>query len=206
MRITHNILITNFLRNLNNIALRLERTQQQLATGVKFQRPAHGPVEVGQIIGFKSSLAKIGQFTKNVDDGSSQVGYLDTIIQSTVGYTGQARDLIVDGANDNLNIDDRRSIAQEIELILASTLSDANSRFRDRYMFGGWRTRTIPFEAVYNPRTRFLDDVIYSGNRGHIDRLVGDTDRLSINVTGKDLFLRQTYTRKGSVLPPEKEL
>jgi flagellin-like hook-associated protein FlgL len=206
MRITHNILITNFLRNLNNIALRLERTQQQLATGVKFQRPAHGPVEVGQIIGFKSSLAKIGQFTKNVDDGSSQVGYLDTIIQSTVGYTGQARDLIVDGANDNLNINDRRSIAQEIELILASTLSDANSRFRDRYMFGGWRTRTIPFEAVYNPRTKFLDDIIYSGNRGHIDRLIGDTERLSINVTGKDLFLRQTYTRKGSVLPPEKEL
>lgn len=206
MRITHNILISNFLRNLNNIALRLERTQEQLATGVKFLSPGDGPVEVGQVIGFKADLAKIGQFTRNVDDGTSQVGYIDTILQSAISSIGRARDLVLDGANDNLNLADRRTIAEEINLIIDGTLSDANSRFRNRYIFGGWRTQSLPFEALYNARSGIIDDILYTGNRGGINRLVGDASQLGINVTGKNLYLQTTYTRHGTILPSDKPL
>ncbi len=199
MRINHNILVANFLRNLNAISNRLELTQQQLATGRKYNKPSHGPVEVGQIIGFKSSLAHFAQYLKNVDDGSSQVGYIDTIMQAVINDLGRSRDLALDGANDNLNEADRRAIGQEVNLILDSTLSNSNTKFRDRYTFAGWETRAIPFEGVYNPRTGFLEDVIYRGDRGKIDRLVGDGDRLTVNVSGKEVFLEQTYTLRGNV-------
>jgi flagellar hook-associated protein 3 len=206
MRITHNILITNFLRNLNAIAQRLEKSQTQLATSTKYQSPGDGPVQVSQIIGFKSASAKIAQYTKNVDDGTSQVSYVDTILQSSISSLGRARDLVQDGANDNMNLDDRKAIAQELNLLLDGTLSDANSRFRDRYMFAGWRSRDLPFQAINNPRTGIIDDVLYTGNVGQINRLVGDSSQLGVSVSGKDLFLQTTYTRKGATLPPNQEL
>ncbi len=206
MRITHNILISNFLRNLNSISERIERSQQQLASGKKFSRPNQAPVEVAQVIGFQSSISKMSQYMKNIDDGSSQVGYVDTVLQSVINDIGRARDLAEDGANDNLNLADRQAIAKEVNLIVETTLGNANSRFRDRFTFAGWQTRTEPFEAVVNPRTGYIDDVIYKGNRGRIDRLVGDGDQLAINVSGKDLFLYQTYTLKGKPLPLDKPL
>ena len=206
MRITQNILINNFLRNLNSISARIERTQQQLATGVKYSRPSHGPIEVSQVVGFQSAIARIGQYVKNVDDGVSQVGYIDTIMQAVIADIGRARDLSLDGANDNLNQADRRAIGQEINLILESTLSNANSQFRDRYTFAGWQTRTVPFEAVLNARTGCIEDIIYHGDRGRIDRLVGEGDQLAVNVSGKHLFLEQTYTLKGRILPSDVPL
>ena len=203
MRITHNILISNFLRNLNAISNRIERSQQQLATGVKFSHPSDGPVEVAQIIGFNSSISKIAQFLKNVDDGSSQVGSIDTTLQGVINDIGRAQDLSLDGANDNLNQADRNTIAQEIGLIIDSTLSNANSRFRDRYMFAGWRTREVPFEGLYNERTKLLEDVLYKGNRGRIGRLVGDADNVQVNINGKDLYMEYTYTQVGDALPTD---
>ncbi|HDS30936.1 MAG TPA: flagellar hook-associated protein 3, partial [Firmicutes bacterium] len=201
MRITHNIMIANFLRNLNAISNRLEVSQKQLATGLKYNKPSDGPIEVGQGIGFQSTIARFNQYMKNVDDGTSQVSYIDTIVQSVIDDLGRSRDLALDAANDNMNLADRRTIAQEINQIIRSTLSNANTKFRDRYSFAGWNTLTMPFEAIYNPRTGFVEDVIYYGNRGKIDRLVGDADQLTINVSGKSLFLEQTYTRIGRVLP-----
>jgi len=206
MRITHNILINNFLRNLNSISQRIERTQLQLATGLKYNRPGDGPLEVGQSIGLDSSDSKISQYLKNVDDGQSRVGFIDTILQSVIGDMGRARDLATDGANDNLNLSDRQAIGQEINLILESTFSNSNSRFRDRYTFAGWQTLNMPFEAEYNERTGFIEDILYRGNRGKINRLVGDNDELAVNVSGDLLFLEDTYTLTGRELPTNKPL
>ena len=206
MRITHNILTLNFLRNLNAISNRIERTQQQLSTGQNYSRPGQGPVEVGQIVGFKSSISKITQYLKNVDDGVSQAEYIDTRLQAIIDEIGRARDLATDAASDNLNLADRQATGQEVNLILESTFSNANTRFRDRYTFAGWETRAIPFEAIYNPGTGSIEDIYYSGDRGKIDRLVGDGDQLTVNVTGKELFMEQTYTLSGRQLPTDREL
>ncbi|MCX6645795.1 MAG: hypothetical protein NTY09_05490, partial [bacterium] len=184
----------------------MEKSQTQLATSTKYQSPGDGPVEVSQIIGFKAASAKITQFIKNVDDGTSQVSYIDTILQSAISSLGRARDLVQDGANDNMNLADRRAIAEELNLLIDGTLSDANSRFRDRYMFAGWRSRDLPFQAINNPRTGIIDDVLYTGNVGQINRLVGDSSQLGVSVNGKNLFLQTTYTRKGSTLPQNQEL
>jgi len=203
MRITHNILVANFLRNLNAISNSIEKSQRQLATGVIYNRPSDGPVEVSQIIGFNSTISKIAQYLKNVDDGASQVGFLDSTLQGVINDIGRVRDLSLDGANDNLNQQDRNAIAQEIGLILDSTLSNANSRFRDRFMFAGTRTRQTPFDGIYNSRTQLLDDVLYNGNRGMIQRLVGDSDEMEVNINGKNLFLEYTYTLEGEPLPTD---
>lgn len=206
MRITHNILISNFLRNLNDISNRIQKTQYQLATGKKVNKPSDGPMEISQILTFQSTSARLAQYLKNVDDGASQVGYVDTIIQAINEDTGRARDLAIRAANDSMNKYDRSAIGQEINLLLESTLANANTKFRDRFCFAGWKCLTKPFEAIYNARTGEIEDIVYKGDRGSIDRLVGDDDRLSVNITGDKLFMKQTYTRIGHALPLDEPL
>ena len=206
MRITQNILISNFLRNLNSISRKVERTEQQLATGLKYSRPSQAPIEVGRIMGYQTTLARLEQYIKNIDDGISQVENIDTILQAVNTDIGRSRDLALTGANDDLNQADRNAIGQEIDLIIESTLANANSRFRNRYAFSGWRTTTTPFEAVYNQRTNQIEDVLYTGNKGEIQRLVGDLDQLAVNIPGNEIFLDQTYTLYGRVLPSDTPL
>ncbi|MFH1675711.1 MAG: hypothetical protein ABIC40_01715, partial [bacterium] len=133
----------------------------------------------------------------------SQVENIDTILQAVNTDIVQARTLALTAANDDLNQADRNAIGQEIDLIIESTLANANSRFRNRYSFSGWRTRTTPFEGVYNKRTNQIEDVLYTGNKGEIERLVGDLNRLAVNIPGNTIFLDKTYTLYGRVLPSD---
>jgi flagellin-like hook-associated protein FlgL len=202
MRITQNILISNFLHNLDLISARIAKTEQQLASGKKFSLPSDGPVEISQIMGFQGATSRITQYMKNVDNGNSYVSYMDNILQSINQDVVQAHDLAITTSSDSLNTDDRTATALQFDLLLQSTLSNSNTRFQDRFSFAGWKNETSPFNAVYDDRTGQIEDVIFKGDKGVIDRLVGENDQLSVNVSGKDLFMEQTYTRQSKILPP----
>jgi len=61
----------------------------------------------------------------------------------------QAREIAVEGSSDIMS-GSRGPLAEQVNQLLETLLSEANTRFRDRYVFGGANTGTAPYTATRN--------------------------------------------------------
>lgn len=206
MRITQNMMVNQFLQNLTRLNERLLINQFKLSQGVNFSKPSDGPLEVGRILGFYSTEASFAQFKKNISDGNSQVEYIDTLLQDMVTRITDTQTKIIHGANETLDSSDRGALALEINQYLNAMYQDSQTRFRDKYLFAGFRTLTNPFKGSFSKWDSFLGSIEYLGDRGAIGRRIGDFTRLPINIRGNELFLEQTYTLEGKVIPTNVKL
>jgi len=148
MRVTNNTLINNMLRHLNRGLSRLDKQQQQLASGKQILKPSDDPAGVISIMELRSSLAENEQLMKNVTGALSWLESVDTVLGSVSSMLHRAKELTVYAATETLNNDDRNAILQEVEQLFDSLLELANSNHSGRYLFAGQKSTTLPFQRA----------------------------------------------------------
>ena len=205
-RVTHQMLASNFLRNLTSIARRIEYAQEQLATGKALLKPSDGPIQVARILQYNLSISQITQFKMNIGDGISQVEKAGSTLLDVENALQDAREHAVDGVSDNMNTQDRLSIASTIDQLMNSVLQSANDNFKGRFMFAGYHTQDQPFHEIVSERSGYIDNVTYTGSLGSIERRIGRYSNLPVNFNGFDTFINRPYTYEGKILPADKPL
>jgi len=99
MRITDNMLITNFLNNYNNNLERLQKNQNMLSTGKRISRPSDDPVAVATSLRIRTDMARNDAYTKNADDAKSWLDITDTALSQLNDLLQRTRELAVEGSN-----------------------------------------------------------------------------------------------------------
>jgi len=148
MRVTNNTLINNMLRHLNRGLSRLDRHQQQLASGKQILRPSDDPAGVISVMELRSSLAENDQLLKNVTGALSWLESVDTVLGSVTSVLHRAKELTVYAATGTLNSDDRNAILKEVEQLFANVLELSNASHGGRYLFAGQKSTTMPFQRA----------------------------------------------------------
>ena len=67
MRVTQNITTRNFLSYINQQAENLLKTQQQIASQKRINKNSDDPIGMGQVLGYRTSLAASGQYQENIE-------------------------------------------------------------------------------------------------------------------------------------------
>lgn len=145
MRVTQRMMSENLNFNLQSVLRRLNAVNQRVGTGRRVHHPSDDPVATESIMRMQSLIEATEQYLRNVDDADSWLGYTDAALGHAGDALQRARELAIYGANGTLSPEDRAAVAQEVEEILSDLLDTANTRFADRYIFGGTRTDTAPF-------------------------------------------------------------
>ena len=180
MRITDNMLITNFLNNYNNNLERLQKNQNMLSTGKRISRPSDDPVAVATSLRIRTDMARNDAYTKNADDAKSWLDITDTALSQLNDLLQRTRELAVEGSNGTLTQTDMQKIANEIEQLKAQMIQVGNTQYNGRYIFAGFKTTTQPFSETKNS---------YSGDNGVIEFEVGaGGNKIAVNVTGDKVF------------------
>lgn len=148
MRVTNNTLINNMLRHLNRGLSRLDRHQQQLASGKQILRPSDDPAGVISVMELRSSLAENDQLLKNVTGALSWLESVDAVLGSVTSVLHRAKELTVYAATGTLNSDDRNAILKEVEQLFANVLELSNASHGGRYLFAGQKSTTMPFQRA----------------------------------------------------------
>ncbi len=183
MRITNKSMNNTMLRNLNQGLGRLDRFQQQLATGKRVLLPSDDPASVTSIMQLKSSLVENEQYIKNVDDAYSWMDSTDTVFDSITNVLHRARELTVYSATDSLSHSDRQTIADEIEQLFGNVLQLANSTHGGKYLFSGQMTTTLPFHRVStDPSSEDYMQITYQGGYRDYQNPDNPRDLASLNV------------------------
>ena len=168
VRITQSMLTTNVLADLNNITNELQQTQNQLASGKSIQKPSDDPFGTARALQYRADLAANQQYQSNVNDATAWQNAADTALGDVGSLSLRARDLVVQAGNGTLSASDRLTIASEVDQIIESVKTAANTQYAGTYIFSGSKTNTPPYVTGGPP----YDDA-YKGDTTALMREIG---------------------------------
>jgi flagellar hook-associated protein 3 FlgL len=157
---------------------------QQLSTGQRVSMPSDDPAAAAALVQLQAQSANIDQYTTNAGSALSQAQSADSVISSVVSLLNQAVTLGTEGANGTESAANRKSIAAQVNGILSSTVSLANTTFQGVSLFGG----TVNGQAAFTANASSPTGYQYNGNSGVNQVQVGSSLSVQANVPGNTVF------------------
>ncbi|MGB9592261.1 MAG: hypothetical protein ACPL1K_07075, partial [Candidatus Kryptoniota bacterium] len=139
MRINENQLISDLLYSIGQSRQSVDTLQAQISSGKLVNRPSDDPVLMQRLMLLQDQVNQNSMFRQNagyaVSFLSSQSGALDQSVQLLT----QIKGVILSAANDQ-NSSDQNAYASRLDEFIDQLLDLANTKFGDRYVFGGRQT------------------------------------------------------------------
>lgn len=181
MRITNNMLVNNMLGYMNTNLERMDKYQNQLATGKKISVPSDDPVVAARALKLRTSVSQIEQYQKNVTDAKSWMSLTETALANIGDIIQTAKEKVTEASTGTVSKTDEISIRDEINQLKNQLVNIANSTYSGRYIFSGLKTD----KKLMNDDGTFAINV---GENENIYYEIGISDDININVVGGDIF------------------
>jgi len=163
----------------------LFRTQQQLSSGKRINRPSDDPSGAAQLVGLSDSLDLTRQYQRNIDSLRSRLQLEDSSLAGVGDALQRARELAVQGLNDTYGAVERTGLALEIRQIADEVMGLANrTDAAGEYMFAGFRGQTAPFSSDG------VGNFSYAGDQGQRLIQVGAARQIADGDSGFDIFMK----------------
>jgi flagellar hook-associated protein 3 FlgL len=163
--------------------VKVAKTQNQIATGRKFQTAAEDPIGATRVAGLQRKLADNAQYQRNSNIIESRLGYEEQTLADMTSLLQSARDSALAGANATLGQAERKMLADQVRQNLAALMDMANRQDANgEYLFAGTSTATRPF-------ARGASGVDYLGDQTTRQIRISSTQSLADVHAGVDDFM-----------------
>jgi len=178
MRITNSMMINTVLRDLNNNLSKMSKSQEQLSSGRRINRPSDDPVGIVSSLRLRTSLTELAQYKTNAEEASSWLDATDQILDESGEILKRIRELAIGAANDHLTQTERDAIYKEVDQLKQHLITAGNSTYAGKYIFSGAQTLTASFDNIG----------AYQGDNGVINYQIAIGVSIPINVDGATAF------------------
>lgn len=183
MRMSTAAMHANSINAILENQVKLAKTQNQVASGKKFQTASEDPIGATRVAGLQRKLADNAQYERNSNILESRLGYEEQTLADITSVLQSARDSALSGANATLSQADRKTIANQVRQNLAALMDMANRQDANgEYLFAGTSTATKPF-------AQDASGVIYQGDQTTRQIRISNTQSLADVHTGEDAFM-----------------
>jgi len=163
--------------------VKLSKTQNQVATGKKFQTAAEDPIGAARVSGLERKLADNAQYGRNSNIIKSRLSNEEQTLADMTSVLQSARDSALAGGNATLGPTERKMIANQVRQNLAALMDMANRQDSNgEYLFAGTSTATRPF-------AQGATGVNYLGDQTTRQIRISSTQSLADAHTGADAFM-----------------
>jgi flagellar hook-associated protein 3 FlgL len=135
----------SFLAAVNQLQTQVARAQEEIASGLRVNKPSDDPSVVSDILQINSSLARNTQIGQNLSNVTAEVNGAEGALSSAVSTLDNVATLASQGSNFNRTAADRAEAAVEIQNQLQNLIGDANTSVGNRYVFSGDADQTAPY-------------------------------------------------------------
>jgi flagellar hook-associated protein 3 FlgL len=178
MRVTNSMLVGTLLRNLNNNMEKMTRSQEQLSSGKRINRPSDDPVGLVDSLRLRTSLTELEQYKSNAEDARSILETTDNTLNEAGSIIQRIRELTVQGATATMPQIALDAVAKEVSQLKEQLVQVGNTTIGGRYIFSGTETLTKAFDALG----------VFQGNTNSINYEVGIGITIPVNVDGSQAF------------------
>jgi len=133
-------------------------------------------------------------YTQNVSTALSTVQTASSVLSSVVTSLTSAVSAGTEGANGTNSATDLAALANEVEGILTSVVTAANTSVSGTYIFGGTGT-TTPYTADSSSPTGYT----YNGTSDTNSVAIGDQTSVQINLPGSQIFSNSSNNVLGAL-------
>jgi flagellar hook-associated protein 3 FlgL len=168
----------NAIQHLQTSLAGIAELQNQASTGNKLTKPSDSPIDIGQSLQLRSSLARTDQLSDNITDAEGWLGTTDTTLGQIVTQLRQVNTLVLQSVNGSSDQVARDAIANQIEQIRQSLIGLANSQYGNRPLFGGTASGAVAYDATG----------AYVGSSAAVERTIAPGVRVQVNVNGDAVF------------------
>jgi flagellar hook-associated protein 3 FlgL len=176
---------------------RLEDIQLKGSNLKRIQKPSDDPIGNTELLAVRSVDIDNQQYLRNISFGKAQLAFIENAIEELTDLTVKAKELAIGQASNFYDSDIRKSVAKEIGQIKKQMISIGNRRMGNKYVFGGHKTLTRPFDEKGN----------YFGDDKRTQIEVSKDFFVPISIPGKDVFFskeaRNELSNPEPVLPPQ---
>lgn len=174
-----------FLADLAAISDRINKTQAQLTSGVRINRPSDDPRAVGDVLQLQSDIGRVNQVTANLNSVKNEVDSASGVVQDAVSLLDQARTLGAQGASETLSAQGRIALAAQAQQILSALVDASRATFAGRYLFSG-DSSAQPAYDVNLANANGVDRLLTAP----ATRLIQDSNGVvfAVSQTAQDLF------------------
>ena len=161
---------------------KLNRTQQQLATGKKILSPSDDPAAATQIIKLSALIANNEQFDRNVGTAKNELEQQESVLASSGNVLQRVRELAIQANNATQSNQSRETIGDELKNLVDEFLQLANTKNASgEYIFSGYNSRTPAF-------AKSGTGYVYQGDQGQRLLQVSEGTQLAVRDNGSDVF------------------
>lgn len=128
----------------------LERANTEIASGVRVDTPWSDPGAAGFILSQTGNLERLAATRKTTEQAVLELEAADTALAAMGDALSRARELATQLANPTYSAPQRAAAAQEVRGLSQSLLAQANARFNNRFLFGGDKDGSAPFDSGGN--------------------------------------------------------
>lgn len=188
---TLNSIYSNATFSLNMHSKALASLQEQTYTGSRINRTSDDPSAAYRVLGLDSQQRTVANYMDNIAEAISSLEMsADVLLDMTNSITDMTVDLsqILSGTYglDQEGQAARERLAQQINDILESMVSSANTRHIDQYLFAGTSTGSAPYSVLRENGE--IVSVTYQGS--HEDRTIQVASGIQTDIffSGNDVF------------------
>ncbi|MCG8467530.1 MAG: flagellar hook-associated protein FlgL [Gemmatimonadetes bacterium] len=124
---------------------KVERAQDQIATGLRVQRPSDDPIAADRILEVSSELQATTQYMRNIERGLLRVQTEEQALDGLTDLLARAREIAAQQGSSTAGATSHAIAAEEVAGLVESAIALGNTRFGDTYLFGGAYATTAPF-------------------------------------------------------------
>ena len=179
MRVTQRMMAGGSVNQLQASLSRLAKVQEQLSTGRIVNRPSDSPTEAANAMRLRGAVQQQEQYTRNAENGLGWMATVDTTLSGMSASVRRARELGLQGASSgSTSPASRQALAAEVDQLRAGLISQANTTYLDRPVFGG----VTAGRNAFDPSTGG-----FVGTPGEVNRTVAQGVTVRVDVLGTDV-------------------
>ncbi len=164
---------------------RVAKTQQQLASGKRFETASEDPVAAVKAMSLEREIAVTKQYQANADSVRDRQEAEEAALTGVTDLLHRVRELMVQANNDTLSDTDRQSLALALDQGVEELLGLANARDGSgEYLFSGFQGGTRPFSR--DGEGQFA----YEGDQGQRMLGIGPGVTVAMTDSGAEVFQR----------------
>ena len=170
----------NSMMDLNR---QVAETQKQIASGTRITNPSDDPVGAARMIRIQQELDVRDQYRRNIDGAEASLAQEETVLQQVLDVVQRIRELALQASNGVVSVDDRRSLATEIDARFGELVSLVNARGPNgEYLFGGFQSDVQPFVVDG-------DNVEFLGDEGQRRVQIDSGQFVALGDSGREIFV-----------------
>ncbi|MEE8483785.1 MAG: flagellar hook-associated protein FlgL [Nitrospinota bacterium] len=190
-RVTNRMMYNNTLISLNRQNEGMLKSQEELASGKRVNRPSDDPLAASDIMRYKLLLGRNEKFQEIDSRAASSLNTSESYVGSAGELSVRARELAIQQSNATATAATRRTAAHEIHTMIEQAIQIGNTQLQGGYIFSGRTSNIAPLDSSGN----------YVGDYSAITAGISEGHQMDISVLASDFLTADLHPRLSNTTP-----